>query len=372
MLVLLDRLLAVGLTGLSLLAGLSGGSLAWMGLGVLQCVPLWWRRTHPVAVFVAVSAASAVQLPLLDMPVFSQLAYPVAVYSVARFAGSRAAAGALAVGVAAAVLAAVDWVRPYRGDVPLAEAAFGYALTMGVIVLAAWSLGTLGRTREAYVAALLDHAAHLAHEATQRVELAAADERARIAREMHDVVAHGLSVIVVQADGARYAAAKDPDVAVTALETVATTGREALAEMRRLLGVLRTDATGTRPQPGLADLPWLLEQSAAEGMPLEVALPDPLPPVPDGVALVVYRVVQEALTNVRRHAGRVEQVGVRLAVEPGALVVEVVDDGRGAATVPSGGLGLVGMRERVLAAGGDLATGPRPGGGFRVRARIPA
>ncbi|MDR6211873.1 signal transduction histidine kinase [Nocardioides zeae] len=376
-----DRGLAVGLAGLSLLIGVAAGAPDWALLGLLQCAPLWWRRRSPVAVYAAVAAASALQVLLVDMPLFSQLAYPVAVYAVARFSTAVAGTVALGVGLVAAATAAWDWTSPYVDpvDYPLQQVV-SYATTIGVIVVAAWALGTLGRTRAAYVDALRTHAEQVARDAEQRAELAASDERARIAREMHDVVAHGLSVMVVQADGARYAAAKDPDVATAALGTIAATGRESLGEMRRLLGLLRSEQTGTRPQPGLDDVAGLLEQARADGLPLTVRLPDPLPSVPTGTGLVVYRVLQEALTNVRRHAGLVRDVEVVLDAEPGGLVLRVTDDGRGAAAGGAGpgepgrtggGLGLVGMRERVRATGGTLATGPRGGGGFEVVARVP-
>lgn len=373
-----DRGVAIALTGASVLVGVAAGAPEWALLGLLQCAPLWWRRRFPVAVYAAVAAASALQVLLVDMPLFSQLAYPVAVYAAARHATAVSGAVALGVGLVASVTAAWDWTSPYvdPADYPL-EQVVSYATTIGVIVVAAWALGTLGRTRAAYVDALRAHAEQVARDAEQRAELAASDERARIAREMHDVVAHGLSVMVVQADGARYAAAKDPDVATAALGTIATTGRESLGEMRRLLGLLRSEETGTRPQPGLDDLAGLVEQARADGLPLRVHLPDPLPTVPTGTGLVVYRVLQEALTNVRRHAGPVREVEVVVDEEPGGLVVRVTDDGRGAAAGsagsgrPGGGLGLVGMRERVRAAGGTLVTGPRGGGGFEVVARVP-
>jgi signal transduction histidine kinase len=188
---------------------------------------------------------------------------------------------------------------------------------------------------------------------------------------MHDVVAHGLSVIVVQADGARYAAAKDPDVAVGTLETISATGREALTEMRRLLGLLREGDTGVTPQPGLDDVRHLVDEARAAGMQVTADLPEHAPDVPDGVGLAAYRIVQEALTNVRKHAGPDAAVDVRVAVDRG-VAIDVRDDGRGAAARTEGrGLGLVGMRERAAVHGGTLEAGPAPGGGFAVSARLP-
>ena len=247
-----------------------------------------------------------------------------------------------------------------------------YTLTVGAIVIAAWALGTQGRIRRAYEDALLERGERMAEEAEQRTRSAAAEERTRVAREMHDVVAHGITGMIVQADGARYAAEHDPDVAVRTLETVASTGREALTEMRRLLGLLRgTSDPELVPQPGLADLPRLLAADVEAGR-VRATLPDPAPAMPDGVALTVFRVVQESLTNVRKHAGAGATAAVDVTVDGPDVLVEVVDDGHGAAhTSTSGGLGLVGMRERVAVHGGTLDVGPAPGGGWRVRARIP-
>jgi signal transduction histidine kinase len=188
---------------------------------------------------------------------------------------------------------------------------------------------------------------------------------------MHDVVAHGLSVMVVQADGARYAAAKDPDVAVGTLETISTTGREALTEMRRLLGLLRDGDTGVAPQPGLDDVRHLVAEARAAGTRVDADLPTTSPEVPDGVGLAAYRIVQESLTNVRKHAGPGATVALRVSVDR-AVEVEVRDDGRGAAAGSDGrGLGLTGMRERAAVHGGTLEAGPAPGGGFAVSARLP-
>ncbi len=265
----------------------------------------------------------------------------------------------------AAAVASVDWLIEFGAT--LKPNTFSpYFLTMAGIVVTAWALGTLGRTRRAYVDALIERGERIEREAAQQVALAASDERARIAREMHDVVAHGLTVMVVQADGARYAAAASPDAATDTLANISTTGREALTEMRRLLGLLRAEETGTAPQPRLADIAALAaeEQVQAELVGLER-------PVPDGLALTAYRVVQEALTNARKHAGPAATTHVRVCVGDDIEIV-VEDDGRGASALDDGhGLGLLGMRERVLAHDGTIEAGPRPHGGFRVQARLP-
>jgi signal transduction histidine kinase len=204
---------------------------AWqnVALGLAQIVPLFWRRGHAVAVFGAVAAASALQAIVIDEPIWGQLAFPVATYSVARYARGRWGLVALGVGIAGAAVAAVDWVRNWYDDqTPSSGAYTSYFLTISVIVVAAWALGTLARTRTAYVDALVERNERLRLEAVQQAALAAGEERARIAREMHDVVAHGLSVIVVQADGARYAAELDPPIAAMTLGTISAPARAAL------------------------------------------------------------------------------------------------------------------------------------------------
>ncbi len=343
--------------------------LASVPLVVAQVVPLLWRRTRPAAVLAAVALATAAQVPVNDLPLHSQLAVPIAVFSAARFGSARVGLVALVLGEVGAAVAALDWTSDVAGTL-VDEAVTSFFLTLSGIVVTAWALGTLGRTRAAYVDSLVERADRIRRDAEQRVALAAADERARIAREMHDVVAHGLSVIVVQADGARYAAARDPEVAVETLARIGATGREALGDMRQLLGLLRAeDGTGRSPLPGLGDLPALCEESAAHAD--LVGLDRPVPPA---AALTAYRVVQEALTNVRKHAGPGARAHVSVVVDDGAVEVEVVDDGRGAAAGEPDdghGHGLVGMRERLDVHGGDLVTGPRPGGGFGVSATIP-
>jgi signal transduction histidine kinase len=361
--------------GLLLLLGLGhvfAGQPASAVFTVLEALPLLWRRRHAWPVFLAVAAASAAQAAVVPEPVVGQLAFPVAVYSVARWAPRWQGVTALLVGYAGALVASVRWLLGFgAGDLTAGNLA-PYAVTISAIVTAAWALGFAGQERERYVASLVARAEQAERMAEREVELAARDERSRIAREMHDVVAHGLSVIVVQADGARYAAAKDADVAAGTLETISTTGREALTEMRRLLGLLRDGDTGVAPQPGLDDVRHLVDQARAAGTRVDADLPPEGTEVPDGVALAAYRIVQEALTNVRKHAGPGATVAVRVAVGR-EVEVEVRDDGRGAASGASGGrgLGLVGMRERAAVHGGSLAAGPAAGGGFAVSARLP-
>lgn len=370
-----DAALTLGLLGLGFLGHLVTGQPLAALLTVAQVAPLWWRRSHPSAVFTAVALASAAQAPVHDLPIVGQLAFPVATYSVARWGPRWHGFAALLVGYVGSVVAAWSWIGGFGAPTITLGAVTPYVVSIGAIVTAAWALGFAAQQRERYVASLVARAEQAERMAEREVELAARDERSRIAREMHDVVAHGLSVIVVQADGARYAATKDPDVAVGTLETISTTGREALTEMRRLLGLLRDGDTGVAPQPGLEDVRHLVAEARAAGTRVEADLPDAspdaAPDVPDGVGLAAYRIVQESLTNVRKHAGPGAAVSVRVAVGR-EVVVEVRDDGRGAAATSDGrGLGLTGMRERAAVHGGTLEAGPAPGGGFAVSARLP-
>jgi signal transduction histidine kinase len=363
-LLVVGAILFLGLT--HFFAGQAGSTV----FTVLEAVPLLWRRRHPWPVFLVVAATSAAQPFFVAQPTVGQLAFPVAVYSVARWSPRWQGIAALAVGCCGAVVASARWIAGFDGELSAASL-IPYVISIGAIVTAAFALGFAAQTRERYVASLVARAEQAERMAEREVELAARDERSRIAREMHDVVAHGLSVIVVQADGARYAAARDPHVAVETLETVSATGREALTEMRRLLGLLRDGDTGVAPQPGLDDVRHLVDEARTAGMQVEADLPDPTTTVPDGVGLAAYRIVQEALTNVRKHAGPHATAQVQVTVDR-EVAVAVRDDGRGAAVDTDGrGLGLVGMRERATAHGGTLEAGPAPGGGFAVSARLP-
>lgn len=370
-----ERWFDLGLTAFLLLpvpAFLLFGSALQGTLMAAQIAPLVLRRRQPVPVFGVVALGSGVQALLVDAPLWSQVAFPIATYSVARFSTTAWSLAALGTGLVGAGIASVVWLRGFEVETLSLANVSAYFLTIATFVVAAWALGTLGRVRQAYVDALVERGERLRHEAAQQAALAALEERQRIAREMHDVVAHGLTTMVVQAEGARAVAAADPSLVVPTLGTIATTGREAMAEMRRMLGLLRAEEAVTTPQPRLGDLATLVADARAAGTAVRLDLPDPTPEVSDGVALTVFRVVQEALSNVRRHAGPAASAEVRLRAEEDHVRVEIVDDGRGAAAADDGrGLGLLGMRERVSAHDGELVTGPAPGGGFRVCARIP-
>jgi signal transduction histidine kinase len=246
----------------------------------------------------------------------------------------------------------------HRGSlsVKLGNFAFGLVLTV-----ATWSIGRVVRSRTERGDKL---------EAEQHV--AVADERARIARELHDVIAHSVSVMVVQAGAAEEVLGSRPDLALTALRAVQETGRQALVEMSRLVGLLRDDheELGLAPQPGIAALDTLVAQVRTAGLPVELRIEGDPATVPLGIDLSAYRVVQEALTNALKHAGDA-RAKVRLRYLVDALEVEIVDDGGGSGNGHAGGHGLVGMRERVAVFGGEFAAGPRAEGGFEVRARLP-
>jgi signal transduction histidine kinase len=215
-------------------------------------------------------------------------------------------------------------------------------------------------------------AATLADIAEEHAALAATRERMRIAQELHDVVAHSMGVIAVQAGVGAHVIDTDPAEAKKSLDAISTTSRATLTEIRRLLGVLRSDGdTDYQPAPGLDDLAHLVTDLDGAGLAVDVQIVGTRHDLPPGVDLTAYRIVQEALTNVLKHAGPASAT-VTVGYEPDAVRLEVVDDGRGVNGRSSGsGHGLVGMRERVAVYGGTLETGPRTGGGFRVAARLP-
>ncbi|URM90274.1 sensor histidine kinase [Streptomyces sp. MRC013] len=379
-----DSSWAVMLSGFSVLwvwsvpeAGPDGPVAAAVVLAFGPVVAL--RRRAPEAMLLLAVALGGVQL-LVDLPPNpADFAMLVAVYSVAAHDGPRWASRlALVGGACAATLSQLRW--PMQ-NVSAAGQAF-FTVVMSVPFVLAWVLGDSMRTRRAYLAQLEERADRLEREREARAKVAVAAERARIARELHDVVAHNVSVMVVQADGAAYVLDAAPDQARQALETISSTGRQALAEMRRLLGILRTgepeEAGQYVPQPDVQQIGDLVEQVRTAGLPVDFRVEGTPRRLPTGVELTAYRIVQEALTNTRKHGGPDAGARVRLTYFDDGLGLLVEDDGRGAAheTCVDGGAdgrghGLIGMRERVGMVGGTLDAGPRPGGGFRISALLP-
>jgi signal transduction histidine kinase len=336
----------------------------------LMILPLVLRRRAPVPSFTAICLLLAAQTVLTDAPRYGDVALLFGLYAIAAYGPVWAVWGGLATGLLGAGIATLDWV--WRGGE--AKSTIFWFVALATLVFAAWLLGYLARTRRAYVASLEDRAAQLEREAAQQAQIATAAERARIAREMHDVVAHSLSVMVVQADGALYASRKRPEQAVETLRTISSTGRSSLAEMRKLLGLLRDDSTDTTlaPVPGAGDLLDLVEQLRSSGLAVSLDVTGDLARVDAATGLTTYRIVQEALTNTLKHAGPEVSASVDVRVTTDSVRIRVDDDGRGSSASDDGqGHGIVGIRERIAVHAGEVEAGPRPGGGFRVTAVVP-
>jgi signal transduction histidine kinase len=336
-------------------------------LALLHNLPLAARRRFPGTVLALVVASGLAVATLGVPPDLLGIAILVAVYSVAAY-GDRWVSLA---GLAAAELGSAA--------VQLTQGSFQWPtpITNALVIAAAWLLGHFVGVRRAYTARL-ERTAELERARAEQARQAVAEERLRLARELHDVVAHSISVIAVQSGVGAHVASTQPEEAAKALAAIEATSRAALTELRRLLGVLRQEDEpqgDLAPVPGLADLDSLLAEVAKAGLGVRLQVEGRPAQLPAGVDLSAYRIVQEALTNVVKHAGPARaQVAIRYRDQE--VMVEVTDDGRGAAA-PTGdgrarvGHGLIGMRERVAVFGGDLDVGPRPGGGFRVAARLP-
>jgi signal transduction histidine kinase len=351
-----------------------GGGAA-VGLVLATTLPLVWRRRRPLAVSLVTGLATAAYglAPYPDLATPVALGGVVGMYSVAAWGGRRAA---VVSGWVAAVVLAIVLILP-RTDADLVDAAF---VALGLA--GAWVLGDRARVQRALAAELAERAARLERERTAEARRAVAEERARIARELHDVVAHHVSMMVVQAEAGPVAVERDPARAAGAFEAIAATGRQALVEMRRLLGVLRGDgepAASLAPQPGLAQVPSLVEQVGRAGLEVELVVEGAEAALPPGIDLSAYRIVQEALTNALRH-GASERARVLIRYGERDLELRVWDEGRreeGNGSPPhrrpqtAPGRGLLGMRERVHLFGGELSAGPAPDGGFTVVARLP-
>ncbi|MFF3461640.1 sensor histidine kinase [Streptomyces sp. NPDC001984] len=355
------------------------GSLgAAIAVSAVMCLVIALRRRMPEKMLLLAAATGLVQLVLDVETTVADFAMLVIVYTVAALGAHWASRFALIAGLCAAPLAQIRWPQ-------------GHSSVLGNIAIAvfqtvpfalAWVLGDSVRTRRAYFEQLEERAARLEKEREAQAKVAVAAERARIARELHDVVAHNVSVMVVQADGAAYVLDSAPDQAKKALETISSTGRQALAEMRRLLGVLRTgehkEVGEYVPQPDVEQIDELVEQCRSSGLPVDFKVEGTPRPLPSGVELTAYRIVQEALTNTRKHGGPNAGASVRLVYFDDGLGLLVEDDGKGAphemyeeGGVDGQGHGLIGMRERVGMVGGTLDAGPRPGGGFRISVLLP-
>jgi signal transduction histidine kinase len=376
-----DGLLALLAAGLSL-AQLQGypsprsrGALN-VALVLLQTLPLVVRRRAPFPVFAIAAAATAVQGTLqLRGPLFAFLALNLALYSLAAYGERRlavwgAAVWAVLLTVRLGYLVATTWPR-------VAVAGVYDVVDDYVLLAAAWTLGEGVRQRRTHAAELEDRAARLEREREAKARQAAVQERLRIARELHDVVAHSLSVIGVQAGAARLVLDADatPGRARAAVAAIEATASRAMTEMRRALGILRdTERAGVAlaPLPGLGQLPALLDQLRAAGLPVDLTVVGTPRPVAQSVDLSLYRIVQEALTNALRHASA-SRAWVAVGYGAGAITVEVSDDGRGPppAAARWQGAGTVGMRERVALFGGELQVGARPQGGYAVRVCLP-
>ena len=322
-------------------------------------LPLAWRRSRPLASTALVMAVFA-GLAILDDsdhdPQTTLLALLLAAYSVAAHAPRRAALAGLALAWAAVL---VD------------EA--GDFVVLGPVFAGTWLAGRLVRAREHDAHRMRELSDALERERVEEGRIAAAEERARIARELHDVVAHAMSTIVLEAGAERVNLTGAEGSTHATLRSIERAGRQALGEMRRLVGVLREEGEGPElaPQPGLRHLDELVERVRRAGVPVTVEVRGAPAELPPGVDISAYRIAQEALTNVLKHAGR---ASARLVVTHArdAVEIEVVDDGRGGVTTNGGGHGLIGLRERAALFGGELDAGPLAGGGFRVHARLPA
>jgi signal transduction histidine kinase len=336
-------------------------------LVLLHTLPLAARRRFPGVVLASCVASGLAFVALGLPPVVLGVAILVAVYSVAAYGERWVSLAGLA---AAAVGSAAVQLTPGRFQMPT-------PVTNTLILGAAWLLGHFVDVRRAYTDQL-ERTAELERARAEAARRAVAEERLRLARELHDVVAHSISVIAVQSGVGAHVAASQPEEAAKALAAIEATSRAALIELRRLLGVLRQEGEpqgSLAPVPGLADLDALLTEVAKAGLAVRLRVEGTPWQLPAGVDLSAYRIVQEALTNVVKHAGEA-RAQVTIGYGDQDVTVEVTDDGLGV-TAPAGdgrvtvGHGLIGMRERVQVFGGELEAGPRPGGGFRVAARLP-
>ena len=373
-----DLILGLGLWlffgfGSVFLAGYGANGFTLLIVASAQTLPLIWRRKHLGFAAATIIAAHLVQLVIHTDFLPSQISVPIVIYTLAAYGKRWQSIGGLITGFLGAFLMSSKLVL--LGGTWSFQGWLISFLGLGLTVMVSWTFGDLARTRRIATQTLEDRARRLEIERQQERDLAAADERSHIAREMHDIVAHSLSVIITQADGARYASEHDPEIARETLATISNTGRGSLREMRRLLGVLRNEEeASTRPLPTLVDVEDLLESTRKTGLDIDYLMSgSPRRDLPAGAELTAYRAIQEALTNVVKHAGPSARCFVELKWDNRGLQIAINDNGRGAGALSSteSGQGLRGMQERVSLYDGDVEAAPLNGGGFRVTVFIP-
>ena len=346
---------------------------AVIGWSTLMVASLAFRRVNPLLAVVVCAVAGTGMVLQVPSPVPAMLVVLVIVFSASRHLSATAGLVVIPLGVAASILGPLSWL----GRIPEGQRflAGGLLSLLCLSLLAnAYLLGRrvavqnhVTRLDEALAEERFLAGARSARDAT---ELAEDRARTEVARELHDVVAHSLSVIVVQAEGAKALATKKPEAAVEALNVIARTGRSSIGEMRRIVSLLRGESDASfGPSPSLPQIP---EMVAKAGPRITLEMPEELPPVPESLGLTAFRVVQESVTNFLKHAGPTARATATITCELEAIDIRVTDDGVGVQAPTEGrGAGVRGMRERVAAMGGTFKAGPRTGGGYEVRARLP-
>ena len=329
---------------------------------------LIWRRSRPLQVLgvVIVLSILAIVLNYSNGCLFPSV---ISLYSVGRYVSNdRWSYLGLGSAITFVVFSSIVSIFVKNGNL------VGVDLLFSILIpILLWYIGRRIRTRGDYLKLLQERAIQLEREQDREARRAVAEERARIAREMHDVVAHQVSLMTVQAGAAKTVAIDDPQSAHQSMEAVEKAGRQALHELRHLIGILRPETEGEEldPQPGVADVPRLVEQLSEAGLDVSLTMDHNCKDLPTRVGLSTYRIIQEALTNVLKHAGPDVRAEVHLTTNNHSVIIEVIDNGRGETILPGTGHGIAGMRERAQLLNGSLDAGPCPGGGFRVVARLP-
>lgn len=345
-------------------------------------VPMLWRRRNPDLVALAIIPAHLIQLFYAYGPSPANVVVPIMLYTVAAYGRERFRDAWLFIGIGAAILASICWGLSGVGDLrSIVTQTMPAAVMLVSLVAASWAIGTVVRTRVLVRTTEMRAFQVEQQQHEQAIELAATQERQRLAREMHDVVAHSLAVIVVQADGGSYAATMDGDpekrlaTAAQALQTIRTTAQESLVETRRLVGVLREgQCPELTPAASLTDLQGLVDGLTVAGRDVRLEVSGDIDLrrlLSPAMELAVFRIVQEALTNAVKHAGDEAAVRIRIHHAPAGISIQIRDNGRGATTSDGLGHGLVGMRERVAAFGGSLNARNHITGGFVIEAFLP-